>query len=587
MKLKRLILKNFRNFEDCSIELNNKNLIFGMNDVGKSNLIYALRVLFEQRVRNIQLQKTDFHKQNINNDIEISCFFDISDEKSMYSKLFIAKVGSASLSDTELFKISLLAKYNKGEPIIDLKWGTENEELIDIPTKGINRSLLDDIFHCIFIPSQNNLSVSFKSYKKELLSTHEQEDYDKDVLDEISLANQKINDKVATLSSVKKMESGINEKLAYFDNDYQVKISPNHTFGDLHNNLDLYMCDKTDNAINNSEIYPTSGDGRVRKVMYALISYLLKNSKDSQRKIPILLVEEPENHLFLSAQVELSKTIFNEEFSPFLFLTTHSPQLFFRISDDANLIRLQKKDNNLTTKSQSFIVSEEYKSYKNILLENLAQCLFVDKVLLVEGESEKLLFEWVLDSLGIDRKRILIQPILGVHFKRYVKTLKGLGIKVFIKTDNDITTNRKKKNSNEITYSPIGYNRCVKLYNIINGEEYKETLISSEKKHQEFREYIMKDCSSEIESFKKQGIFLSGIDLENDLANCLEIKNSSGFVKWLQEKKWQNMWYFITLNQQEIPQDIYSELNKYSNEIAQRIYDSDLFLCLKGISNGE
>ena len=48
MKLKTLSIKNFRNFEDISITLSNKNVVFGMNDVGKTNFLYALRFLFER-----------------------------------------------------------------------------------------------------------------------------------------------------------------------------------------------------------------------------------------------------------------------------------------------------------------------------------------------------------------------------------------------------------------------------------------------------------------------------------------------------------------------------------------------------------
>ena len=41
MKLSRLMIENFRNFEDVAINLSNKNVVFGMNDVGK--LIYFVR----------------------------------------------------------------------------------------------------------------------------------------------------------------------------------------------------------------------------------------------------------------------------------------------------------------------------------------------------------------------------------------------------------------------------------------------------------------------------------------------------------------------------------------------------------------
>ena len=56
-------------------------------------------------------------------------------------------------------------------------------------------------------------------------------------------------------------------------------------------------------------------DGRIRKVMYAIISYLLREGKNANGRIPILLIEEPENHLFIASQIELSKTIFSESFN--------------------------------------------------------------------------------------------------------------------------------------------------------------------------------------------------------------------------------------------------------------------------------
>ncbi len=576
MQLKKLEIKNFRNFDNCTIDLTNKNLIFGMNDVGKSNMLYALRMLFDSRIRNIPIETTDFHKHNIDDPIEISCFVDIADDKNEYSQLLIARVENACTSDSELFQIKLTSDYNNGDSNTYLEWGTVTEPLLEIPNKGI-KSLLDSIFHCIFIPSQNNTSSSFKDFKKELLDSHEYIDEDNQFSKEIETANHTINENVAKLSSVQSMQTNINNKLDIFDKKYKVKILPSHTFGDLHNKLDLYMHDITD--VEGAKLYPTSGDGRIRKVMYAIISYLLKEGKNAQGKIPILLIEEPENHLFLSAQVELSKSIFNEKFNPYLFLTTHSPQLFFRISDEANLIRLYHEEDNIQAKSQFAIVPDKYQAYKNILLENLAQCLFVDKVLLVEGQSEKLLFEWVLDSLNKERQSILVQSILGINFDKYVEILTGLGIDVLIKTDNDI-----KKNSNQ-TYSAIGYNRCVKLMNIKYLDLY-EKQDSLKLEYDEFRQHIVDTKSDDIKSFRENGIFLSKKDLENDLIQALDLSKESGIelIEWLQEAKWQNMWYFITLNEEEIPKNIYTELNLIEN-MAQAIYEHENFTCLKELVN--
>ena len=41
MKFENIKIKNFRNFEDVNIDLSNKNIFFGLNDVGKTNFLYA------------------------------------------------------------------------------------------------------------------------------------------------------------------------------------------------------------------------------------------------------------------------------------------------------------------------------------------------------------------------------------------------------------------------------------------------------------------------------------------------------------------------------------------------------------------
>lgn len=572
MKLRKLKIVNFRNFDDCEIELSNKNLIFGMNDVGKSNLIYALRLLFDGKARNNQIYDTDFHTCNKSNPIEISCYLDISEDND-YNNIIIAKADNAITDNTELFTIKLTIEFSNNQFISNLSWGSENEELIEIPMRGLNRTILDDIFYCVFIPSQNDISSKFKEFKKELLNNYQKNDDDINIESEIQKLNQSFNEKISNLSTIKTMESSLNEQLDLFDKNYKIKISPSHTFGDLHNNLDIFMFDNQEDDIEPT-FYPTSGDGRIRKVMYALISYLLNNGVNANGKIPILLIEEPENHLFLSSQIELSKTIFNEEFSPYLFLVTHSPQLFFKISNKANLIRLFKKNQKIEINSEIANIGDEYNNLKNILMENLAECLFVNKVLLVEGPSEKLLFEWVLDTLDYDRTDIIIQSISGIYFDKYVQILNGLGIKILIKTDNDIA---KVPRKNEL--NALGFNRCVGLYNQFQKNTPKPYLariplvenISDSGKLQAingFRNEILANQANDFCEFSELGIYLSKIDLENDLAECLN--KDDDFVKDLQESKWVNMWNLI------------QDLSKLD---AEKIFNHKNFKCLQDLIN--
>lgn len=48
MKIEQVKLKGFRNYKDATINFNNNTLIIGENDVGKTNLIYALRLMLDR-----------------------------------------------------------------------------------------------------------------------------------------------------------------------------------------------------------------------------------------------------------------------------------------------------------------------------------------------------------------------------------------------------------------------------------------------------------------------------------------------------------------------------------------------------------
>ena len=71
MKFDAVTIKNFRNFEYIAINLTNKNVLFGMNDVGKTNFLYALRFLFDKDIRRQNFTDTDYYV--VNNALTIPC----------------------------------------------------------------------------------------------------------------------------------------------------------------------------------------------------------------------------------------------------------------------------------------------------------------------------------------------------------------------------------------------------------------------------------------------------------------------------------------------------------------------------------
>lgn len=168
MQFKNLIVKNFRNLENVDIEIQNQNVVFGMNDMGKTNLLTALRFLFEREVRNNGFVESDYYDTDIEKEILIQVELNLSDLECDDTSMLIANVGGARNSDeSNSFYIQLSSKFDKSEyygvPI--LKWGSDLNDLIDIPQKG-NFSDLDKIFKVVYIDPSIDLMTIFNKNRR-------------------------------------------------------------------------------------------------------------------------------------------------------------------------------------------------------------------------------------------------------------------------------------------------------------------------------------------------------------------------------------------------------------------------------------
>lgn len=113
MKFESITIKNFRNFEDVKLDLSNKNIFFGLNDVGKTNFLYALRYVFDKEVRKQNLLDSDFHNKQFEKPIEIVVTIDISDVADSDCQKLRAQLKGALLSEHNKVYIKLFAEYKK------------------------------------------------------------------------------------------------------------------------------------------------------------------------------------------------------------------------------------------------------------------------------------------------------------------------------------------------------------------------------------------------------------------------------------------------------------------------------------------
>ncbi len=568
MILKHLTIENFRNFENVNIDLINRNIIFGLNDIGKSNFLCALRFLLDRNFRRYGFSDSDFYKKDVTKQIAITLEIYISDdEENDDNKKIYTMMSGAIPSGAEEVYIQLKSVYDSktlvGEP--NLFWGVDLDELEEIPSSQSYYEL-DKYFNVIYIDSSIQLESIFKRYSKEILkgesSLSEQE------RKTISNHIRQLNSSVSKLSTIIAFEKQLVDEYKKFrdEKSFNVSIQSEIELSNIYSKLTTYIQDEK------SEKYPTSGDGRKKILAYTLLT--LENRRLEERKINIFLIEELENHLHRSMQIALSYQIFSDEIFKYLFMTTHSSLIISQM-DDVNLIKLFK-DSTIVGKSYLYRVPNEYKTLKQKLNQNLAEAIYADVVLLVEGPSEKILFERILrekheryESLGG-----YILEVDGINFKEYYKVLTELGIKVIVKTDNDL---QKVKGKNEC--NKIGVNRCLRLIGKVEKTTLKNIDPARYDKNEfykvELKKKLFNDIPRTVKILKDNNIFLSKVDLENDLyevipgiMNKLARENNStkNGIDYLQSAKLINM---IELS---------TGLTRYG---INKIYNHVRFECLK------
>lgn len=336
MKFNSVSIKNFRNFENISIALTNKNVLFGMNDVGKTNFLYALRFIFDKDIRKHNFNDTDYFKKKIENPIEIVVSIDISDEENADSQKLRAKLKGALLSEQNTVYIKVKAVYDEKEmigiPI--LYWGGDIEDLEEMKVRGTFFEI-DYVFNVIYIDAYVDLYSLFKRNANTLLVNDKEQD--KEILEKITKTCEDLNSHISGLSGIKSFEEKIAPEYKKFRHeDVSVSVKSEIAVKGLYSNIVPYIKQDSDDSL-----YPTSGEGRKKLLVYAI--YDLLSKEEEEKKINLFLIEEPENHLHRSMQIALSYTLFHDDKYKYLFMTTHSPYVLAEM-DQVNLIRIYNEE---------------------------------------------------------------------------------------------------------------------------------------------------------------------------------------------------------------------------------------------------
>ncbi|MFK5914825.1 MAG: AAA family ATPase [Woeseiaceae bacterium] len=529
MIISSIHIKGFRNFSDALVNFDNSSLIIGANDVGKSNMLHALRLLLDKSLSDLDIEPSelDFHlaPDGASEELQITIHFSQIIEDSVISILkgYISDGGEAYLR-YEAKKSELEYKLYLGHDL-------EGMEVI-------NSRFYLKYMSLRFIHSQRDLHKFIQREKRQLLNiaqknlTDDQAEEDADLLDEISSDLVGINEKITQLYYVNNATEDVNKelkKLAHHYSDYAVQLDS----GAIEVNQFIEKLQL--GARSNGQALMLGGDGRNNQILLALWKAKSERENDLSSEVVFYVVEEPEAHLHPHQQRKLAEYLI-EDLPGQSIISTHSPQIAANFSPNS-IIRIFRDGVASVAASSGcsdcIASSWDDMGYRISVLPS--EVFFSNAVFLVEGPSEMLFYRELSKQLDIDLDflNISLLSVDGVAFGVYIAILESLQIPWVMRTDNDVSKVSKKE-----LWQYAGINRCLK----IAGEdlfEHKNEIFDSA--------YVVESGEWEAVSdlVNEKGIFISKIDLEVDLVEefvdsvlmSTGKKSAKLAVKYLQNKK--------------------------------------------------
>lgn len=500
MQILSVRVHNFRSLVDATFQLNNYTLLVGPNNVGKSNVISALRVFYED----LNFAKGEDWPRLCGNDeeawIQVEYLLDDeehsaireeyrrADKRLVVRKLLISKEHPAKVKQKQSNLYAVL----------------ENnvlEENLFYGAKNVSQAKLGEI---VYIPSvslpADALKTSGPSPLRDTLNfvlkrvVGESAAY-QDVRSALEKLTEEGTSKDGFLDQVM---SPINQALNAWNIRLQFKveaISPEEI------TKTLIKTEVLDVQHGESPLaLDHFGQGFQRSLIYELIQLAAKVKKpESARtgynpRLDLLLFEEPEAFLHPHQQEALASRLrlLGNENSQQVVLTTHSPLFVSRTTDDlCSIVRLSKKEGrtavhqisrddlvgifhegmSLRTCLQAYVDNstipesrkskarkalageepdpavaeqEEFFRFQLWLDDERCAMFFAEQVVLVEGPTEKALFNYLLANTWNDLRdrHIFVVDALGkFNMHRFMALFERFGIRHSVLLDSDMGKN--------------------------------------------------------------------------------------------------------------------------------------------------
>ena len=584
MRIEKIHIKGFRNFDDEVITFQDKTLIIGANDVGKTNLIYALRLLFDKSIseRDLELTDSDYNAYSGTSQIEITVTI-----TGIVEECLLSTFGGSVKDGTLLIRYT-----NSKNDTYRLLVGFSEETLTEITTRQyirrLNMQCVDTNRDLIGFLKHERIQM-LRLAKEKLSEEAAAEDAHKAT--EIQEKLDSINAQVSSMHYITSALDQVNQelgKLSIHNEDQTVQfVAGESDAGKLLDNLAL--------AYSSSD-HPLTlgGDGRNNQIFLA--TWIAKqNIQKSIDHVTFYAIEEPEAHLHPHQQRKLSEYIQNH-FDDQVFVTSHSPHIASRF-DPQGIVRLypKAKFTHAACGGCSEMLKKVIANFGYRLNALSAEVFFSDGVFLVEGTSEVLMYNALAKALCIDldRLNISILSVEGIGFKPYVAVCNALNIPWVLRTDNDIFP---KPTNNPTKHYYAGISRIMGILKDIYAGT-PNSLCNYWDQHQSENEWAYQidppATATTLNSYVRTqavsyGLYVSDVDLETDLANSplkatllthYNKRSVPPLIKAMQTKKAENMMHFLSQKHNSLSclsgDNIVLPLNDLKGKVEERIHPAN------------
>lgn len=453
MKIKTINIQGFRSIkENITLELSQINALIGPNNCGKSNILSVIyKVLGRDWVTKNNFDENDVFNEDYDTDIIVDFEFDEPYKYEQFKGIFIDipkvrfkytryKIGE-NVGERRLEKECIKSDDSKVFGFKNRPKTGQSPNMVPLTTIPQE---LQESFPIIFIGTDRNLKYQLPKSRNSILGTL-MEDINRDFENpENKIAIKNRNGEEKEVSRIERFNLCISEAIrALKTNEFEeleksIKQNALRQLGfnpeTDNEKLDIYFTPLTSLEFYRSlEIFVKEHNYNINAVelgsgfQNAIVISILKAFEERKKQGALFLIEEPEMYLHPQMQRSLYKTIREIGKTNQIIYITHSPH-FVTIPEFDEIFLVSKDINGTHIGKSSLEPTDELKNkFRKELDPERNELFFAKKILIVEGDTEKLSFPEFAKRMQLDFDSVG-STIVEVGGKRNIKLFADLAL---------------------------------------------------------------------------------------------------------------------------------------------------------------